>query len=327
MLAASFVIALGLLPGCAGSGVVAEPLPPRPRATNAPLALRPIRSRAGDGDSYFVGARDVLTVRVFGLEKPRELSTFDVEVDASGVVHVPFAGTIPAGGKTVHGIRDLIAEALGSNYVVNPQVTVTVKEYRSRPISVLGGVEKGGVFYLQKNNVSLIEALSLAGGISVRGGTRAVVMTPGKGDEPASRVDCDLVALLEDGDPSLDVRIEPNSSVSVLPAEDFYVVGYVPKPVNFPFLRPITVTQAVDLAGGVDERFGSPSAIAITRATAQGTRTFDVDLERIAEGEDPDVAILPGDTVHVGRTFAKAVQSLFETALSRFGFGFGYNLN
>ena len=65
-------------------------------------------------------------------------------------------------------IRALAIEPLGTNYLVTPQMTVTMKEYRSRPISVLGNVQRGGVFLLQKNFVTLTAALSLAGGLSER---------------------------------------------------------------------------------------------------------------------------------------------------------------
>lgn len=321
---AALIFALVLMAGCASTPAPEK----RPVAlpSNRQLVLPPLRPRSrAETMRYALGPRDVLTVRIFGLEKARETATFDVEVDPTGTVDVPFAGSIPASGKSIDEVRRLIVEKLGAGYIVDPQATVTVKEYRSRPITVAGAVEKGGIFYLQTTSVTLLEALSMAGGLSPRAGTSAIVLTP-KSDGTTARADCDLVALLLRGDERQNVWLEPNASVTVVTADDLYVVGYVARPGNFAYHQPLTVTQAVGLAGGVDLRSGSPSAVTITRATDRGIATIEVDLDAIAEGEGEDIAVYPGDTIGVGRTFAKACLSLLEFLLGKVGFGAGYYL-
>jgi polysaccharide export outer membrane protein len=291
-------------------------------SVNAPLSLPGRSDVAARSASYTIGPLDILTFRIFSLEKAREVSTFDLEVDGGGSVFVPFAGLIAVAGKSTGEVRSLVIERLSANVLLNPQVTVTVKDFRSQSITVLGAVEKGGSFYLQKNSLTLTEALALAGGPSARVGTRAIVLVPPVGDEAPRRIDVDLVALLVDGDSNWDVKIGSHFSVNVLLAEDFYVVGFVPHPGNFPYHRPLTVTQAIGLAGGVDEKSGSSSTIEITRPTDRGTELLLVDLTEIAAGHAPDIAVYPRDSIAVRRTFGKALIEFIEAVTSHFGFGY-----
>jgi polysaccharide export outer membrane protein len=233
---------------------------------------------------------------------------------------MPLAGTLHVAGKTVAEIRALATQRLGDNYLVNPQISVTMKDYLSRPIAVLGAVEKGGVFYIRKNFVTVTEALSLAGGLNEKAGTTAVVIEP-QLQGPPKRTEISIVDLVLKADPSNNIPIGPHATITVLPAEDFYIVGYVPRPGNFPFHRPLTVTQAVGLAGGVDER-GSLEVVEIKRPTAQGMEKIPVDLVAIAAGDKPDVPILPHDTIQVGRTWTKAFLDFIDKIASHFGFGY-----
>jgi polysaccharide export outer membrane protein len=314
-----------LLGGCASTIVAAsnDETGRRP-FTNAPLAVPPGPAGGVPSGRYGVGPLDVLTLRIPSLEKAREVSTFDVEVDAGGSIDVPFVGSVSVTGKPVNEIRAVVMERLGV-YLVKPQVTITVKEYRSHPLSVFGAVEKSGTFYLQKDSVTLTEALSMAGGLSQLAGTRAFVVRPSeRGATTAVGTEIDLVALLSRADAARDIVLPAHSSVNVLPAVDFYVTGYVPHPGNFPFRRPLTVTQAVSLAGGVDERVGSPSSVVLKRPTAKGIETVDVDLESIASGGEPDLAVLPGDTVQVNRSFLKAVIDVLDKLGSHMGASYAF---
>jgi polysaccharide export outer membrane protein len=279
-------------------------------------------------DAYDVGPLDVITFRVFNLEKVREISTFDVEVDAEGYINLPYVGPLLVSGKSLAELRQLAVSRYAENYLQKPELTVTMHDYRSRPITVLGAVEKGGVFYLQKNDVTLTEALSLAGGLSTGGidrvhaGTTALVVSPPtqKGGVPV-RTEVNLVDLLLNGNQQLNMTIGPHTTVDVLPSEDIYVQGYVAKPGSFPYYRPITVTQAVGLAGGVDETRGSPEVCEVRRATSNGVERIKVDLTAIASGETADVPIRPKDTVWIGRTWFKAFVEFINNVASHFGFG------
>jgi protein involved in polysaccharide export with SLBB domain len=118
---------------------------------------------------FRVGVGDKLKVEVFG--EP-EL-TADPEVDASGNVALPLLGNVPAKGKTIEEFSGLFRQRLAQGYLMNPQVSVQVLNYR--PIYVQGEVKHGGeVPY--KPGLSLADAVALAGGYTYRAVTGSVVL-------------------------------------------------------------------------------------------------------------------------------------------------------
>ena len=120
----------------------------------APVAA----DRYDHAPAYTVGPFDELTVTVFGVE---DLSG-DVTADAQGRVAVPLAGTIDASNMTQTQLAEQIAANLRT-YVKNPQVTVNVKNARSRTITVDGQVRDPGV-YQANSNLSLMRAVATAKG-------------------------------------------------------------------------------------------------------------------------------------------------------------------
>src|SRR5262245_60805800 len=96
-------------------------------AQTPPPAPKPV-------DDYIVGPRDVLSVAVFGVD---QLTKNAIIVDADGTFDFPMIGRVPAGGKTVRQIEDDILSRLKKGeYLVNPQVTVTVTAFRSQSVHV-----------------------------------------------------------------------------------------------------------------------------------------------------------------------------------------------
>jgi protein involved in polysaccharide export with SLBB domain len=111
--------------------------------------------------------------------------------------------------------------------------------------------------------------------------------------------------------------------VQVPQADEFFVQGYVNKAGAYPYRRPTTVLQAIAVAGGFDERKCSKSCVKIKRPTLQGVEILDVDGGAIANGEQPDVPIFPGDSIDVGRTVGWAIYSEFTDGIKGImGIGF-----
>jgi polysaccharide export outer membrane protein len=305
--------ALALAAGCSSAA---------PRAAHTAPALAPLAlpaARPEPAADYRVGTGDILAVRILDLEKPDEAAALEPEVGAEGEIALPYAGAVRAAGRTTAEIRAEIVGALG-RYLVDPQVAVGVKEYRSRRVVVLGAVQKPGVILLTRNRVGLVEALSLAGGLAKEAGTRAFVVAPGA----ATRLEFDLLPLVAQGSLAADVPIEPGSTIDVPEAQQFTVLGFVNKPGAFPYQRPTTVLEAIAGAGGLEERKASPSEVKITRAGKAGIERIEVDLDAIATGEAPNVAILPGDSIEAGRTIPRAIYCEFvEVFLNHIGGTFG----
>ncbi|WP_244017285.1 polysaccharide biosynthesis/export family protein [Novosphingobium organovorum] len=107
---------------------------------------------------YLVRPLDILSVRVFN--EP-EISSDDQTVNEVGEIQVPLAGSITAAGKTVTQISTEIASRLGSKYIVDPQVTVSVKQAAPRYASVEGEVNKPGVYEIS-NDATLLSTIARA---------------------------------------------------------------------------------------------------------------------------------------------------------------------
>jgi polysaccharide export outer membrane protein len=290
---------------------------------------------------YQIGPRDLLTIRVFELEKVGEATTIDTEVSANGEICLPLVGVVNASGKSVAEVQRLIVSGL-AEYLLEPQVSVIIKDYRSRWIGVIGAVERPNIYYLNRNRITMLQALSLGGGLSKDAGTKAVITRSAGPDtipaswmasgdaSPVATVDSmvpaasrlrtpglapsetaassqgkviDLVPLLLNGSlQGTPLALESGDVIVVPLAEEFFVSGFVQKGGSFPYHRPTTVLQAIAMAGGLDEHRASPSACKIKRRTPTGYEVIPVDLGAIASGDEPDVPIFPGDSIRADRT-------------------------
>ncbi|MGH6978412.1 MAG: polysaccharide biosynthesis/export family protein [Brevundimonas sp.] len=111
---------------------------------------------------YRIGPGDELNVRVFQVE---DLSFEKINVDAAGDLQMPLIGAVRAAGRTPVELASDIAGRLSSQYLRNPQVTVTVNEAASQKITVDGAVTKPGV-YTMRGTTSLLQAVAMAEGPS-----------------------------------------------------------------------------------------------------------------------------------------------------------------
>ena len=91
--------------------------------------------------SYILGPSDKIQIRVLGID---ELDGKTSKIDPEGNIDVAIVGTVKAAGLTVGQLQTELRTRL-ARYVIDPKVNVTVTEYRSRPITVLGAVNKPGV--------------------------------------------------------------------------------------------------------------------------------------------------------------------------------------
>ncbi len=109
---------------------------------------------------YRIGALDKLDVTVFQVE---DLSFEDIQVDASGNLQMPLIGQVRAEGRTPAELAEDLTRQLGSRFLRNPQVTVSVTEAASQKVTVDGAVTEPGVFEM-RGNTSLLQAIAMAKG-------------------------------------------------------------------------------------------------------------------------------------------------------------------
>ena len=139
--------------------------------------LPPERVLAQQEASYKIGPNDLLSIFVW---KEKDL-TQEVTVMPDGSISFPLIGEIKAQGRTVTDLKKALEEKL-KDYVEVPEVTVIVKESRSRIIYTIGKVVRPGPYGLAPN-MTVIQALSTAGGFTEWAGTKKILIVRREGAE------------------------------------------------------------------------------------------------------------------------------------------------
>jgi len=239
---------------------------------------------------YRIGPTDVLRITVWGHE---DLSRTAV-VSADGKLPFPLIGDVPAAGLTPTRLEARLKELLGKDYLVDPQVSVAVQEYRSQRVFVLGEAEKPGTYALT-GQATLLDVLSQAGGPGKTAGRQLIVVrfprsegpvSPGVAGSTTLRVN--LKKLL-DGAAAENLVLENGDTVYLPKLTAFFVLGEVKKPGAYALEKDTTVLEAVTLAGGFTER-AAPGGATVLRKGADGSQeTIGVDLS----GADPRAREMP----------------------------------
>jgi len=244
-----------------GAALAAPPAPggPAPAASRA-TALPPDAPRK---PGLMLGPGDIVTVSVHG--QPDLTTT--VDVDGDGRITVPLAGEVDVGGLSTAAAGKKVATALRQGgFIVNPQVTVALSESRSQQVSVLGEVRSPGRYAIGAQ-LTLMDALALAGGVTPNAGAVAYLLRRGK--KGTSRRELDLEQLARGQADFAHLEMQSGDTLMVPKAELFYIYGEVKAPNMYPLRPDTTVMQALSVAGGLTER-GSDRRVEIRRRDAQG---------------------------------------------------------
>jgi polysaccharide export outer membrane protein len=240
------------------------PLPP-------PAETEPLPEQGGTNFSpasqiYKLGPDDELQITVY--EHP-DLSR-SVRIDPNGSFDFPLIGEIKAAGLTVEALGKKLKTQLGKDYLVDPQVTVTVTQYRNRQVYVLGAVKTPGVYPL-RHNQTLLEIISAAGGLAPEAGSHAVLVRGAQEANasgpnqraPRESIRIDLEQLLT-GEIRQPIPLYNGDTVRILPGAFVFITGQVRNPGRYPLERNATVDTIVILAGGFTE-FAAKKKIHVRR--------------------------------------------------------------
>lgn len=294
------ILAVPLLRAQKPDASMASPMMPTQQGYSANLPTQPI------------GPNDLIGVSVY--DSP-ELSG-PVRVDGNGMIRLPMLkNTIPANGLLPSQLETVIADALKKgNVLVDPVVTVTVMEYQSRPVSVMGAVNKPLVFQVSQPT-TLLQALARAGGITQVAGSNILVTHSIVGQNGQSSQTTQTIptrSLIDAANPSLNIQLQGGDEILVPQARKIYVLGNVKTPGAFPVQDNgyTTVLQSLALAGGL-----SPDAHKVAyvfrKDGSGGKQEIPIQLAKIMKRKSPDVHLSPGDVLYVpdnsGRRFAKTV--------------------
>jgi polysaccharide biosynthesis/export protein len=262
-------------------------------------ALQTAPAAAPDPALYIVGPSDVLAITVFN--QPQLSGKFAVESD--GTLAFPLVGRVAVGGLSIRAVEDEVRQRLSAGYLTDPRVSVTVEQYRSQQIFVMGEVKQPGSLQFT-GAMTLIEALARAGSTTDRAGFEVMIVRPSSGAAGAAaaapaangansetiRVD---LQSLQTGTLSQNVALRAGDTIFVPRAATVFVSGQVKTAGEYAIRPGMTVRQALALAGGVSER-GSTRRIQIVRRVEGKEVTLDAGLQ---------TPVQPADTIVVRERF------------------------
>ncbi len=239
---------------------------------------------------YVVGEGDILKITVYDHD---DLTTL-ARVSGEGVVVFPLIGQVEVKGLTLSRITQKISALLADGYVVNPQVSIFIQEFRSKKAFIMGEVNKPGLYVLP-GQTTLLSVLSEAGGLTKDSGDKAIIKR--KTDSPDRNeniITVDLRSLVEKGDASLDVPITDGDSIYIPKARVFYINGEIKKPDAYKYTEGTTVIQAITMSGGFTDK-ASKGRVKIIRKVGG--------KEEVVEKVKMDEAVLPDDVIVVPESF------------------------
>ncbi|MDA8016058.1 MAG: polysaccharide export protein [Thermoanaerobaculia bacterium] len=247
-----------------------------------------------------IGPKDQLQIRV---EEIPSLPS-DYEVGADGTITLGVAGRIDVQGLTEEELANRIQARLLEQGLRRASVDIRVIAYRSRPVTVLGAVERPGNQTIPGRS-TLLDVLLAAGGLADSHGMNVRVRR--RADNGLTdQVEVAVVALFEQGDQDVNLPIYPGDVIHVPEARTIQVLlmGEVAQvgELTFSGSERATVLTAVAKAGGLTET--AADKITIQRLTESGERReIVVDFQRILNGRAPDLPLEDGDLLVVKESF------------------------
>ena len=265
-----------------------------------------------------IGSDDLIGITVY--EAP-ELSR-TVRVDQDGTIRLPMLQKhILAAGVYPESLEKAIKAALVDEQVLtDPVVTVSVIEYRSRPISVVGSV-RNPVTLQDTGTVTLLDSLSRAGGLSENAGAEVLVSRPqlgtdGKLTPVVQRIP--VRGLYDAVDPALNLVLHGGDVIRVPEAGRVYVVGDVKKPGMYSLTDGYesSVLKALALSDGLDRY---PQKLAYVYRTEPGKAEkseIPIELKKIMHRKSPDFVLMANDILYIPENSArKATMTTLDRSL------------
>jgi polysaccharide export outer membrane protein len=238
-----------------------------------------------------LGVDDLLAISVY--DAPEFTRTVRVETD--GAIHLPLlkSGILAAGIFPGQLESSIVDEFKSEQILVDPFVKVTVVEYHSRPIAVMGAVKKP-VTFQSVGTVTLLDALARAEGLTETAGTEILLTRNGEVERiPVKR-------LMKDADPTLNYVLHGGEEIRVPEAGRIFVVGNVHKPGAFPVRDSAdeTVLKMIALSEGLSA-YAAKTAYVYRKDESGTKKEIPVDLDKILQRKSPDVSLQIDDLLYV----------------------------
>lgn len=264
-----------------------------------------------------IGGDDLLGVTVYDAPP----LTGPVRVSQEGDIRLPMVKQpIHAAGLYPQDLEKDIAAALVKDHLlVDPIVTVTIIEYDSRPITVVGAVNSP-VTFQATGIVTLLDAISRAKGLSANAGSEILITSQAMGPDSKETMLTRRVpvrSLLDNADPALNIVLQGGELVRVPEAGRVFVLGDVKKPGSY-FITDgsqSSIMKALALSEGLADHAGHTAYIYRQESGAAGRNEIPVPLKKIMSRKSPDVNLEANDILYIPdstgrRVSAKVLESM-----------------
>lgn len=251
-----------------------------------------------DQSIYRLGPGDQVRMRIFGVD---ELSG-EFRIDGMGDVSLPLIGEIALSGYTLAEAEQALAAEYGARYLRNPQVTLSVVEFRSQQFTAIGALAQPRI-YSTERKITLIEAIAMAGGLANNAGETVFltdrVRDPGDGTLRVRNLVINIEDLTQ-GPGELNVVLGESAVVNVPQAGSFFVEGAVQRPGVYTQGGDITVLKAITMAGGLKFE-ANRSRLNVLRRDSRTNEWVQetVAMDEIRESPTADVVLRDGDIIMV----------------------------
>jgi polysaccharide export outer membrane protein len=293
---------------------------PNPASQNAP---QPVQQLPPDTvrPNYVLGPNDQILIRA---PEAEEIDNRPFRIDGDGNINLPLVGRIHAAGMTLQELESDLVKRL-REYIREPQVFVTVVQFRSEPVFFVGLFGKPGIYPLQGNR-TLTEMLTSVGG-TLPNADRHIKITRHEEygaiplpdaivdpEKKVSTVEISLGSLRENINPAENILLQPYDVISVGRGELVYINGEVGRvsAIELGERDSISILQATTQAGGLG-RDAKKAKVRILRPVLGTNRRYviEVDVASLYEGKGIDEPLLPGDIVYVPRSYTRQFWQTF----------------
>jgi polysaccharide export outer membrane protein len=305
---------------------------------NERILMSALSSKGDPYRDYKIGPEDLIEISVFEEEKLNKT----VRVSSQGNISLPLLGILRVKDLTANELEKEIRDLLAEKYFQNPNVSVFIKEYRSQRISVMGAVDKPGVFDVTGQK-TILDMLAMAGGLKGgsdnEAGQLLFLIRPPRPEEETSKGKkdsdeqtpktfmIDLEELLIKGDLTLNLPLTHGDVINIPVSGKIFVGGEVKSPGGFPLKgKKMTIGQAITLAGGLKyEANGSETKIFRYSGKGTGREILSVNVYAIQKGESEDLYLKENDIIIVPKSGVKGFLIGFRDTIKGI-FGFGVSL-
>jgi len=297
-----------VFPSCSTTGHYIVPTTSEPMgaaelagASRESLEMPPLPEEPGP---YLVGPGDILLVRDLNhpdlfsgsLAPTPEAGRFNVSDD--GGLSLPMVGEVEAEGKTLTELREDVQAAF-LHYVRNPNISLTVSEYRSQRVYVLGQVGAPGA-YPYDGRITVLDALGAAQGLTEKSDLTGSYLVRGGEVLPV-----DFYGLLRKGEMSGNIKLAGGDLLYIADTSDrkVYVLGEVKNPGVFPMgSEPLRLIDAISMAGGLDLVTAKKGEIYLVRGGYADPDVYRLNLSDVMSLTGTETFLEPGDRIYAAAT-------------------------